>query len=70
MLEALQWLIHHNTFYAEFSIDEDILASLPEGDIPLEIQAGMHQDPETNVLNREANRYVDVDPMTLGASSY
>src|SRR5260370_38063508 len=55
VLEALQWLIHHNAFYANFSINEETLASLPEDDIPIEIHAGMCQEPNSNILNMEAD---------------
>src|SRR5258708_3395296 len=70
VLEALQWLIHHNAFYAKFSIDQEILASLPEDDIPLEIQASMCQEPDSDILNREADGYVDVDLMIEGVTRY
>ncbi len=70
VLEALQWLIHHNAFYANFSINEETLASLPEDDIPIEIQAGMCQEPNSNILNREADGYMDVDLTTEGVIGF
>ncbi|KAF8339931.1 uncharacterized protein EI90DRAFT_2891970, partial [Cantharellus anzutake] len=37
VLEALQWLMEHNKCFSEYEIDEDIMKSLPEDDVPLEI---------------------------------
>ena len=59
MLLALQWLIVHNPLYSGFGIDDTILNSLPEDDIPLEPQASMRHDPEDIVLNRKHDGYVD-----------
>ena len=39
---------------------------MPEDDIPFEIQASMHQEPNSNIINREADGYVDLDLTTEG----
>ena len=45
MHEALLWLRCHNPFYATISIDESILAALPEDGVPIEIlQQAVHLD--------------------------
>ena len=36
--DALMWLRLHNPFYADISVDKDILASLPEDGIPPELE--------------------------------
>ncbi|KAF8322939.1 uncharacterized protein EI90DRAFT_2936214, partial [Cantharellus anzutake] len=46
VLQALQWLIHYNPLYRDVEIDESILASLHNDDIPIEIQAGMRHKPD------------------------
>ena len=66
VLLALQWLITHNPLYLEFTIDEELMMSLPEDDVPLEIQAGMRQDPEDEILNHEHDGYAEPEGTNMG----
>ncbi len=66
VLLALQWLITHNPLYLDFMIDEELMMSLPEDDIPLEIQAGMRQDPDEEILNHEHDGYTEPEGTNMG----
>ncbi len=43
---------------------------MPEDDIPIEIQASMCQEPNSDILNREVDGYVDVDLTTEGVIGF
>ena len=42
------------------------MMSLPEDDILLEIQAGMRQDPDEEILNCEHNGYAELEGTNMG----
>ncbi|KAF8309606.1 uncharacterized protein EI90DRAFT_2958523 [Cantharellus anzutake] len=58
VLEALQWLRKHNHCFSEYTIDENVLSSLPEDDVPLEIMAAICQETAVNVLLKEHDSYI------------
>ena len=58
VLEALIWLIQNNKGFSSYIIDEEILQSLPEDDIPVEIIASVHQETRTDILHKEHDTYV------------
>ncbi len=58
VIEALRWLIHNNKCFSQYVIDEEILGSIPEDDIPVEIIASVHQETRTNILESEHDTYV------------
>jgi hypothetical protein len=47
-------------------IDEELMMLLPEDDIPLEIQAGMRQDPDEEILNHEHDGYAEPEGTNTG----
>jgi hypothetical protein len=61
VLEALQWLRKHNNCFSEYTIDEDVMRSLPEDDVPLEIMAMICQETGVNILLKEHDSYVPGD---------
>ncbi|KAF8313902.1 uncharacterized protein EI90DRAFT_2948963 [Cantharellus anzutake] len=61
VLLALQWLIANNPLYAGFEVDMDIVSSLPEDDVPLEILAAVRQEVDVSLLNRENDSYTAND---------
>jgi len=58
VLLALQWLISHNPLYNEYSIDLEIIASLPEDDVLIEILAGARQETDISLLVQESEPYL------------
>ncbi|KAF8325100.1 uncharacterized protein EI90DRAFT_3019274 [Cantharellus anzutake] len=61
VLEALEWLIEHNKCFSEYTVDQAVMASLPEDDVPLEILASMRQETSSHILLREHDSYVPGD---------
>ena len=51
-------MIGHNPHYANYEIDDRILATLPEDDIPIEILAGVMQNDDDGIIDAEKDSYV------------
>jgi len=51
-------LISHNPLYNEYSIDLEIIASLPEDDVLIEILAGARQETDISLLVQESETYL------------
>ncbi|KAF8325619.1 uncharacterized protein EI90DRAFT_3018962 [Cantharellus anzutake] len=58
VLEALTWLVQNNKLFSDYVIDEQILGSLPEDDVPVEIIASIRQETAADILGREHDSYV------------
>ena len=51
------WLIQNNKYFSEYVIDEEILERLPEDDIPVEIMGTVHQETNTDMVEKECEAY-------------
>ncbi|KAF8329812.1 uncharacterized protein EI90DRAFT_3062089 [Cantharellus anzutake] len=67
VLAALQWLMKHNKCFSEYTMDEAVLNSLPEDDVPLEIKAAIRQETEISALLKEHDSYVPGNGVFLPA---
>ena|SRR5258708_1929868 len=58
VLQALHWLIANNHHYHKYEVDEDLIASMLEDDVPVEILAAVRQEEDTGVIEAEKDGYV------------
>ncbi len=58
VLDALQWLIVNNHHYQKYEVDEDLIAMMPEDDVPVEILAAVRQEEDVGVIDVEKDGYV------------
>jgi len=58
VLSALEWLAENNRYFRSYTIDHEILNSLPEDDVPIEILAATRQETDTAIIDLESASYV------------
>src|SRR5258708_2454033 len=50
VLQALHWLIANNHHYHKYEVNEDLIVSMLEDDVPVEILAAVQQEEDTSVI--------------------
>lgn len=59
---ALVWLKQNNPkYYGDIQVDEQRLASLPEDDVPIEVEAIVRQNMDDGLVDQESEGYVPED---------
>ncbi|KAF8313745.1 uncharacterized protein EI90DRAFT_3022553 [Cantharellus anzutake] len=64
VLEALAWLIQNNKYFLGYVIDEEVVTSLPEDNVPVEIIASIRQETQMDILEKESDACVPGSLMT------
>lgn len=64
--DALIWLKANNPLYADINIADELLAQLPEDDVPEEIGSTIQHDPDDDIAMRESDGYVPKDDYNTG----
>ena len=65
VLDAIHWLIENNPHYIGYEVDGDVLAMLPEDDVPVEILAAVCQEEDVSIIDAERDAYVPEEDLPI-----